>query len=117
MVIFHEDGGIMILRIFGTISLHSVTIRKTILKMELALSSETLVSYHIHYTVSQPKRSLRPEDGGSIVLRSVAILPYHYTLSHPKRPLHPEDEVSMTLQNFGIFISLHGFTTQKTNSL
>jgi len=34
-----------------------------------------VVGYHLH-----------PEDGGSMVLRNVGILPWHYTASHPRRP-------------------------------
>jgi len=61
------------------------------LKMQTAWTSETLVSYHNatwrHNTEElEWLKWLHPEDGGSMDLWNVGILPQHYTASHPKRP-------------------------------
>jgi hypothetical protein len=48
--------------------------------MEAARTSETLVSYHIS------TYNYIPEDGVSMDLRNVGILPHHYTVSQPRRP-------------------------------
>jgi len=32
--------------------------------------------------------SLHPEDGGSMTLRNICIIPHHYSVSHPKRSRH-----------------------------
>jgi hypothetical protein len=55
-------------------------LRHRILKMEAACASETLVSYH--NIIWRQNR----EDGGSMVLRNVDILPHHYTASQPLGP-------------------------------
>jgi len=36
--------------------------------------------------VTAPQLTPLPEDGGSMVLRSVGILPQNYTVSQPKKP-------------------------------
>jgi hypothetical protein len=43
--------------------------------------------------------TLHPEDGGSMILRNVGILPHHYKISQPRRPLQPEDVCSIVLRN------------------
>jgi hypothetical protein len=50
-----------------------------VFEMEAAWTSETFVSYD-----SITRR--HPEDGGSMDLRNVGILPQHYTASHPEDP-------------------------------
>jgi hypothetical protein len=95
-----EDGGSMVLRNVGirplhhtasqprrwrqhgapkrryhTTTSHGVTTQKT----EAAWCSETSVSYH--YVT----RRHNPEDGGSMVLRNVGILPLHHTASQTRR--------------------------------
>jgi hypothetical protein len=52
----------------------------TTVKVEAAWSSKTLVSYHI------TTRFQSPEDGYSVALRNVGILPHHYTVSQPRCP-------------------------------
>jgi hypothetical protein len=49
------------------------------LQMEAAWTSETLVAYYI-------TRRHNPEDGGSMYLWDVGILPQHYTASESLRP-------------------------------
>jgi hypothetical protein len=62
------------------------------IKMEAAVSSETLLSYittlrhnpqdrDLNLHRCEKFKLLRPEDGGSNVLRNVGILPHHYAAS------------------------------------
>jgi hypothetical protein len=59
-----------------------------------------------------PPFSLRPEDGASMVLRKVGILPQHYTVSQPRRPRHETALVSgmkiMHFVNISVYLNIHG---------
>jgi hypothetical protein len=67
--------------------------------------------------------SLQSDDGGSMVLRNVDILPQHYTASQPRRTrleslskphsLHPEDGGNMVLRNVDILPQHYTASTQK----
>jgi len=55
------------------------------------------------------------EDGGSMVIRNICILPQHYIASQPRRN-RPEDGDSMDLWSVGPTTSLHDVTTQKNST-
>jgi hypothetical protein len=84
MSIWKLEGGSKVLRNTGTLppTLHGVTTQKTsawifTLKMEAASTSETLLSYNTtwRHNPEDLDLSLHPEDGGSMDLRNVGILP------------------------------------------
>jgi hypothetical protein len=86
-----QDRGIMVLRNVVILPqlLHGVTsqVHAVSLKMEAALLSETLVSYHITTRRHNPDPCCLSEGGGSMELWNIGILPQHYTASQPRSML------------------------------
>jgi hypothetical protein len=89
-------------RRYPTTTLHGVTTQK----MEGAWTSEKLVSYYHNTT-----RCHNPEDGGSMELWNVGILPQHYTMSQSRRWRQHG-----LLKRWYPTTILRGITTQKTST-
>jgi hypothetical protein len=87
------------IQVFCSVTTCSVVVgylAASISRLMAARSSETLVSYR-KTTVSQ-LRTPR-ENGGSMDLRNVGILPQHYTASQPRR-LYTEQQSLLTFTHF-----------------
>jgi len=76
--------------------------------VDVILMSHDIWGFHGDENSNRGLLGCDPEDGGSMVLRNVGILPQKYTASKPR---WPEDGSSMILRNVGIKTSLYGVIT------